>query len=67
MSEIHKGAIDDWYCPECESYVSDRAVTFEENHQLCNTPVVWNYGQPIEHQRKKVNESNQIDKGNPQS
>jgi hypothetical protein len=30
----------DWFCPKCNSYVSAESVTFEENHQICNTGVI---------------------------
>ena len=30
----------DWYCPNCQSYVSSESVTFEETHQTCNTSVI---------------------------
>lgn len=30
----------DWFCPKCNSYVSSESVTFEENHQICNTGVI---------------------------
>lgn len=29
-----------WYCPTCKSEVDAKSVTFSENHELCNSPVV---------------------------
>lgn len=28
----------EWYCPQCDAYLCNEQVTFEETHQKCGTP-----------------------------
>lgn len=29
--------VGDWYCHDCESYISAESVTFEETHDKCGS------------------------------
>jgi hypothetical protein len=31
----------DWYCPNCETYIADSRVTFEECCDVCGTECEW--------------------------